>query len=373
MAKVRESPVATCEKNFLLKALSNYTRLDGRAFDEFRNIKIQFGKDWGCCYVALGQTCALAQVSSEIQQPNSARPSEGIININVELNPMAAAHFEPGRQTDMSVQINRILEKCIKDSKAVDLESLCIKVNEKVWLFRVDVNILSHEGNIVDCASIAAIAALAHYRRPDVTSDGEEIIVHTYSQRDPVPTVLHHHPICVSYAVFNEGEVLLADPTLLEENVAEAHLNIGLNAYKELCTLHLGGSTTLNQHCVIQYTEKAAKRAAEVIDFIKKSLEEDTVKRDQDEVADFSSTLFSEIQEDTVNALIGTLNTWTTQENKWKKPKQLSNIEIVENDNSVIEVVGEKAAALVPRGKDESDVWICIDEDVDDDCILIES
>lgn len=45
---------------------------------------------------------------------------------------MSAPHFEPGRQSELSVQLNRVLEKCIKDSKAVDLESLCIKVNEKV-------------------------------------------------------------------------------------------------------------------------------------------------------------------------------------------------------------------------------------------------
>lgn len=45
---------------------------------------------------------------------------------------MAAPNFESGRQSDLAVQLNRLLEKCLKDSKAVDLESLCIKMNEKV-------------------------------------------------------------------------------------------------------------------------------------------------------------------------------------------------------------------------------------------------
>lgn len=74
----------------------------------------------------------LAQVSCEIQQPKSTRPSEGVLNINLELNPMAAPHFEAGRNSELSVQLNRLLEKCLKDSKAVDLESLCIKMKEKV-------------------------------------------------------------------------------------------------------------------------------------------------------------------------------------------------------------------------------------------------
>lgn len=74
----------------------------------------------------------LAQVSCEIQQPKSSRPSEGLLNVNIELTPMAAPHFEAGRQSELGVQLNRLLEKCIKDSKAVDLESLCIKSSEKV-------------------------------------------------------------------------------------------------------------------------------------------------------------------------------------------------------------------------------------------------
>lgn len=147
----------------------------------------------------------LAQVTCEVQQPKSSRPSEGVLYINIELNPIAAPHFEVGRQSELSVQLNRLLEKCIKDSKTVDLESLCIRVNEKVWAIRVDINVLNHEGNLLDCASIAALSALAHFRRPDVTWEGEEFIVHSHKQRDPIPIVIHHYPVYVSYAIFNNG------------------------------------------------------------------------------------------------------------------------------------------------------------------------
>lgn len=36
---------------------------------------------------------------------------------------------------------------------------------------------LNHDGNLMDAASIAAITALSHFRRPDVSSVGEEITV----------------------------------------------------------------------------------------------------------------------------------------------------------------------------------------------------
>ena len=55
-----------------------------------------------------------------------------MIRINVELAPLAAQHFEGGRQSEAAILINRQLEKCFKDSKCVDLESLCIVADKKV-------------------------------------------------------------------------------------------------------------------------------------------------------------------------------------------------------------------------------------------------
>lgn len=50
---------------------------------------------------------------------------------------MAAPQFEANRQTDLTVYLNRLLEKCYKDSKCIDLESLCIVVEEKVILLNI--------------------------------------------------------------------------------------------------------------------------------------------------------------------------------------------------------------------------------------------
>jgi exosome complex component RRP45 len=48
---------------------------------------------------------------------------------------MANAGAEAGRQNYLSVHVNRFLEKCIKDSRCVDLEALCIVSEEKVIIF----------------------------------------------------------------------------------------------------------------------------------------------------------------------------------------------------------------------------------------------
>lgn len=51
----------------------------------------------------------------------------------------------------------------------------CLFFPPEVWQIRVDLHLLNHNGNIIDAASIAAIVALCHFRRPDVSVQGEEV------------------------------------------------------------------------------------------------------------------------------------------------------------------------------------------------------
>lgn len=74
----------------------------------------------------------LAKATCDVQLPKATRPNEGLLHINVELSPMAAAHFEVGPLSDLGVHLNRLLEKFFKESRCVDLESLCIVAEEKV-------------------------------------------------------------------------------------------------------------------------------------------------------------------------------------------------------------------------------------------------
>lgn len=38
-------------------------------------------------------------------------------------------------------------------------------------------HVLNHDGNLLDAASVAAISALSHFRRPDVSAQGHEATV----------------------------------------------------------------------------------------------------------------------------------------------------------------------------------------------------
>uniref|UniRef100_A0A8K9UN05 Exoribonuclease phosphorolytic domain-containing protein n=1 Tax=Oncorhynchus mykiss TaxID=8022 RepID=A0A8K9UN05_ONCMY len=94
---MRDTPLSNCERDFLLKAIQEKKRLDGRQTYDYRSIKISFGTDYGCCFVDLGKTRIMAQVSCELITPKENRPNEGLIFFNIELSPMASPAFEMGR------------------------------------------------------------------------------------------------------------------------------------------------------------------------------------------------------------------------------------------------------------------------------------
>ncbi|XP_030781145.1 exosome complex component RRP45 isoform X1 [Rhinopithecus roxellana] len=272
---MKETPLSNCERRFLLRAIEEKKRLDGRQTYDYRNIRISFGTDYGCCVVELGKTRVLGQVSCELVSPKLNRATEGILFFNLELSQMAAPAFEPGRQSDLLVKLNRLLERCLRNSKCIDTESLCVVAGEKVWQIRVDLHLLNHDGNIIDAASIAAIVALCHFRRPDVSVQGDEITLYTPEERDPVPLSIHHMPICVSFAFFQQGTYLLVDPNEREERVMDGLLVIAMNKHREICTIQSSGGIMLLKDQVLRCSKIAGVKVAEITELILKALEND--------------------------------------------------------------------------------------------------
>ncbi|KAL9693512.1 hypothetical protein quinque_012797 [Culex quinquefasciatus] len=380
---MKERVISISEKTFVQKAVLESVRVDGRSLDEFRKLRLNFGSEWGSVHVSLGETRVLAQVSCEVVTPRATRPNEGTLFINVELGPMAAPHFEAGRMSEVGVQLNRILERAIKDSGCVDLESLCLVADEKVWDLRVDINVLNHEGNVIDCASIAALTALAHFKRPDVSLNGEEVVIHTIYERDPIPIGINHFPICVSYGIFNKGKLAVADPTYLEERVAEAKIVFGMNSYGELCGIHLGGITLTSSDLLLKTAAKGAKRARTIVQKIKDAIQEDTEKRKKNIPIGFSECVrlneITALAQDRLHIRLKRFKLDKTNQDdaddqeEDEAPELESEIdeaaeqqdngddqpaeEPMEQDESIVEVA-ENSAVLMPKVASEAAQWI---------------
>lgn len=282
--------LSNCERDFVKTAVTEDKRVDNRTSKESRSVHVCFGLDRGCCVASLGETKVLAQVSAEIIVPKPGRPAEGELFVSLELSPMAAPHFEAGRLGDYGVEVSRLLERCIRDSRCIDLESLCIVSGEKVWALRIDAQVLNHEGNIAECAGIATVGALTHFRRPDVTVIGTEVTVHNPREREPVPLHLHHYPFLVSFAFYDEGKSVLVDPTEIEERIAEGLLTVGANAHSEICLLHQHGCT-VRKDLILLCARLASVRAKAVADKIKAEVAKDEQARMKNRRVGFAAAL----------------------------------------------------------------------------------
>lgn len=64
--------------------------------------------------VQLGQTRVLAVVKGEITQPYPDRGNEGSLSIFTEFSPMGDPAFEPGRPSDMAVELGRIIDRGLR-------------------------------------------------------------------------------------------------------------------------------------------------------------------------------------------------------------------------------------------------------------------
>ncbi|EMR11794.1 hypothetical protein PNEG_00220 [Pneumocystis murina B123] len=261
------------ERQFILEALNNNLRLDGRDFDIWRDLSLIFGNNYGQVEISLGKTRIFVCISAEITEPYPDKPYEGIFTIDIELTPIIYSPFESGRSSE-ETQIISIIDKAIKKSRMLDKESLCIIYGHYCWSIRADVHYLNHDGNLVDATCIAVVAALLHFRKPVVTVKGEEIIIHPIEERVPVPLILTHIPICVTFSFFNKGKILLMDTTLQEERLREEYMIITLNKNKEICQISKPGGITIETSHIFKCLDLALKKTLEITDYLNKKLEE---------------------------------------------------------------------------------------------------
>lgn len=221
-------------------------------------------------------------MSAEVTVPYADRPFDGIFNIVTELSPMASPAFEVNRPTETEVILSRMLEKTVRRSGALDVESLCLIAGQKVWSIRVDLHVLSHDGNLVDAACVAVVAALRHFKKPDTSMEGEVVTVYTPAEREPVPLSWLHSPFCITFSFFgDEAEIALLDSNWLEEQVRVGSCTISLNRHGEICQIAKLGGEPVDAVVLLQCTSVALTKAKELSDFLDRKLLEDTKRRDK--------------------------------------------------------------------------------------------
>lgn len=182
----------------------------------------------------------ICRVSCEIVEPFPDRPNEGFFNFTIEFSPMADPSFEVGRPSEVAIELGRIIERGLRESKAIDTEALCIISGEKVeflvhslfklahfkkkrfglcavifilsimeeiyWIVRVllqlllfvileDQLLLFQEDNLLWYSSSHLIFQIFRFSN----------LKHSLEEHEPVALNIHHIPVCVTFAFFNNG------------------------------------------------------------------------------------------------------------------------------------------------------------------------
>ena len=145
---------------------------------------------------------------------------------------------------------------------------------------RADVHVLDFDGGLFDACCIATMAALHHFRRPDVSVDGDRVTIHTMAERVPVPLSILHSPICVTFSVYADGSVVLLDATEKEEQVRESEMLITANDF-EVCQIAKHGGRAIDPATVVKCVQMAVSKAREINKLIKAKLAEDLASRNE--------------------------------------------------------------------------------------------
>jgi len=252
-SKVRQKRIA--------QLIARGKRLDGREPTDYREIQLESGlieRAEGSARIRLGKTEVLVGTKIEAGEPFTDTPNEGVLTVNAELVPLASPTFEPGPPDEKSVELARVVDRGIRESKAIALEDLCVEPGKKVFVVFVDVYVLNHDGNLIDASALAALAALVNTKMFNYeVKEGEIKIKPGYK---PLP--LRNYPVAVTHAKI--GDKLIVDPWLEEEQVMDARLTLAFEKDGKVCATQKGGDGYFTPQEVFEASKIAQQKAIEL-------------------------------------------------------------------------------------------------------------
>ncbi|WKY02997.1 hypothetical protein Q1695_016359 [Nippostrongylus brasiliensis] len=276
---MRGDPLSTCELKFILDGFAENYRLDGRTLNDFRQVKLVVGSECGTALCTMGETKVLCAVSATLTEPRATRPNKGFVTVDVDMSPMGNPANEHNRLGERGLELTKMLELVLRDSRCIDVESLCVRAHKEVWKLRVDVRILDDDGALLDCASVAAVAALYHFRRPNVTVEPNRTLVHSEYEQSPIPLNIYHMPICVSFGFTKCGKYVVLDPTDKESQCLYGCLVIACNKRREVCALHQSTNLILTTDTIEACVRRAMQRAVDLSELVSTVIRDDAQKR----------------------------------------------------------------------------------------------
>jgi exosome complex component RRP42 len=241
MGDFSSQTISHIDREFIADLLKKGERLDGRAFNEYRELQIEANvvpaKAEGSSLVRLGETSVVAGVKVLVGEPYPDSPDEGVIMVTAEMSPIASPLFELGPPKEDAIELARIVDRGVRESNMVDAKGLCIEEGKKVYMVFADVYPLEYDGNLIDASSIAVNVALLTTKFPEMKVEEKHLVATGEIKSLPVTN------IAVEHTVVKIGTNLILDPILKEEFVQDCRLTMAIDEKNNFTALQKGGGT----------------------------------------------------------------------------------------------------------------------------------
>ncbi|MBT3324508.1 exosome complex protein Rrp42 [archaeon] len=242
-------------------------RMDGRKFDEYRNLSIEYGiskkSAEGSARVKIGETEVIAGVKLDLGEPYPDKPDQGSIMVNVELTPLSSAKYESGPPNINAIELSRVTDRGIRECGAIDFKRLYDKASGKVWLVFIDIYPINSAGNLFDACTIAAMAAIRDAVFPSIENGKVD-----YSTKTKTPLPLQKLPI--SCTVWKVGNELLVDPSVEEESASNSRITVVFTEDDKICAMQKGKDEPLLADEIEKAVELAFKTTKDIRGHFKK-------------------------------------------------------------------------------------------------------
>jgi exosome complex component RRP42 len=248
-------------KAHIIELLDKGTRLDGRRPDEYRKpVKVEYdvsSSAEGSARVVIGETEIITGIKMAIEAPYPDTPESGNLMVGAELSPLASPEFESGPPSIEAIELARVVDRGIRESRAVDFDKLCLEKGEKVWSVMIDLAPINDAGNLFDAAALSALAAIKNTKFPKLEDDKINYLEKT---KESLP--LQKQPISVT--VCRIGRHFIVDPATEEEKVIDARLTVAVGEDGKLYALQKGGETPLTEEEILQMVDIAVEKTKEL-------------------------------------------------------------------------------------------------------------
>lgn len=231
--------ISQVDRGWISKLLDSGKRVDGRKFDEYRPIEIELdpiaAKAEGSAIVRMGNTTVIAGVKVILGEPYPDTPADGVTMVTAEMTPVASPMFEPGPPREDAIELARVVDRGIRESKTVDTSELCIEHGKKVYMVFCDVYPLEYDGNLFDASSLAVNAALKRTKYDEYAWENGKAVQTGEKKKLPL------NNMALELTVANIGPHMVIDPVLKEEFVQDSRLTMAIDKDDHFAAIQKGG------------------------------------------------------------------------------------------------------------------------------------